>query len=230
MNAADEEAGASIPPLSRAKRRRVWLAALLSLLCPGLGQLYNARPRRGIAVFGLAILGAVPFWVLWTLPPTFAGFIAVVIGIAIFVVVYVFALIDAVLGARRAGTVTLTRFNRVWIYCASIVAWGLTGQIPSLLDVKWHTYSIPSAAMLPTMEVGDYVVAWQGFYRSHEPERGQVAVFKLARDGRTDYVKRIVGLPGDRIQMKGGVLYINGAPVPKAPTENFVYRDDGQIS
>src|SRR5205814_8177745 len=80
-----------------------------------------------------------------------------------------------------------------------------------------------------TLQVGDYIVAWQGFYRSHQPERGQIAVFKLARDGQTDYVKRIVGLPGDRIQMKGGVLYINDIPVPKVAVEDFVSREDERI-
>src|SRR5690606_11382585 len=45
------------------------------------------------------------------------------------------------------------------------------------------------------------------------PERGDVVVFKWPRDNRTDYIKRVIGLPGDRIQMRAGVLHINGEPV-----------------
>ena len=58
------------------------------------------------------------------------------------------------------------------------------------------------------------------------PERGDVAVFKLPRDDDTDYIKRIVGLPGDRIQMKDGRLYLNGEPVARSRIEDFPYTDD----
>ena len=92
-------------------------------------------------------------------------------------------------------------------------------------------FNIPSGSMKPTLLVGDYlfVSKFAYGYSRHSfplslplmkgrlfgslPERGDVAVFKLPSDNKTDYIKRIVGLPGDRIQVLDGVLHVNGQPV-----------------
>ena len=108
----------------------------------------------------------------------------------------------------------------------------------------YEPFNIPSGSMLPTLLVGDYlfVSKFSYGYSRHslplslplipgrvlfsEPERGDVAVFKLPTDGKTDYIKRIIGLPGDEIQMRGGRLYINGTLVERTSTEP-VQVDDG---
>ena len=108
----------------------------------------------------------------------------------------------------------------------------------------YEPFNIPSGSMKPTLLVGDYLFVskfaygysqhsfpfslplFQGRLFGELPERGDVAVFKLPSDNRTDYIKRIIGLPGDRIQVRNGVLYVNGAPAERTRLENF-YDDDG---
>lgn len=97
----------------------------------------------------------------------------------------------------------------------------------------YEPFNIPSGSMIPTLLIGDYLFVSKmsyGYSRHSlpfslplipgriwftEPERGDVAVFKLPSDNSTDYIKRIVGLPGDTIQVTGGVLRINGDAVAR---------------
>ena len=103
----------------------------------------------------------------------------------------------------------------------------------------FSTFSIPSESMLPRLMVGDYLFTakWPyGYSRASlpfdlplgdgrvfgsTPERGDVVVFKHPVD-RSDYIKRVIGLPGDTIQMVNGVLHIDGQPVPKVEVADFV--------
>jgi signal peptidase I len=75
-------------------------------------------------------------------------------------------------------------------------------------------YSVPGASMEPTLMQGDLVWARRGWPAGRPPRRGDLAVFRHPAQP-VDHLKRIVGLPGDRIQMRGGLLYVNGAPVPR---------------
>ena len=97
----------------------------------------------------------------------------------------------------------------------------------------YEPFNIPSGSMIPTLLIGDYLfvskfsygysrysLPWgmplfKGRILAAQPERGDVVVFKLPTDNKTDYIKRLVGLPGDRIQVKEGLLYINDVPVTR---------------
>jgi signal peptidase I len=112
----------------------------------------------------------------------------------------------------------------------------------------FQPFNIPSSSMVPTLLIGDYLFVakysygfskhslpfsppiFDGRIFGREPKRGDVIVFKKPTDNRTDFIKRLVGLPGDTIQMKGGVLYINNVAVPKVRIEDFIERDeDGNV-
>lgn len=114
-----------------------------------------------------------------------------------------------------------------------------------LRTLLYEPFNIPSGSMIPTLLVGDYlfVEKWAYGYSHFSlpfsppvfsgrifgslPKRGDVVVFKLPRDPSTDYIKRIVGLPGDTVQMKGGELFINGQQVPRIYLRDYTVEGDG---
>jgi signal peptidase I len=99
-------------------------------------------------------------------------------------------------------------------------------------------FNIPSGSMQGNLLVGDYLFVskfsygyskytfmgdlFSGRILASKPERGDVVVFKLPKDPTQDYIKRVIGLPGDKIQMIGGILHINGNPIPKKRDGQFV--------
>lgn len=107
----------------------------------------------------------------------------------------------------------------------------------------FQPFSIPSGSMMPTLLVGDYLFVskyaygysrysfpfspnlFSGRIWSGEPKRGDIAVFRLPRNPKIDYIKRVIGLPGDRVQMISNVLHINGKPVERERAGDF--RADG---
>ena len=109
--------------------------------------------------------------------------------------------------------------------------------------ILFQPFNIPSGSMIPTLLIGDYlfVSKYAYGYSNHSlpfsphlfsgrifgqaPKRGDVVVFKFPRDEQQDYIKRVIGLPGDKIQMKDGRLYINGEIVPREPIAKLEERD-----
>ena len=110
--------------------------------------------------------------------------------------------------------------------------------------VLFQPFNIPSGSLVPTLLIGDYLFVSKysyGYSRysipfgppvmsgrvwASEPKRGDIAVFKLPKDNSTDYIKRVIGLPGDRIQVVQGILQINGQPVKRERVEDYETVDN----
>ena len=108
----------------------------------------------------------------------------------------------------------------------------------------FQPFSIPSGSMKSTLLIGDYLFVskysygyskyslpfglplFSGRIMASEPTRGDIVVFKLPRDPSIDYIKRVIGLPGDKIQMIEGQLYINGQAVPHERIDDFIDTDE----
>jgi signal peptidase I len=110
----------------------------------------------------------------------------------------------------------------------------------------FQPFNIPSGSMKATLLVGDYLFVskysygythyslpgslplFSGRIFGSEPQRGDVVVFRLPREDSTDYIKRVIGLPGDRIQMIDGQLQINGQPVKHVRVDDYIDDEDGR--
>jgi signal peptidase I len=108
----------------------------------------------------------------------------------------------------------------------------------------FQPFNIPSGSMKATLLIGDYLFVskytygyshyslpyspplFSGRIWSSPPQRGDVAVFRLPKDDSVDYIKRVIGLPGDRIQMVHGVLHINEQPVKRERIDDYMEIED----
>ena len=201
---------------------RLW-AALLSVFIPGLGQAFRGAYRRGIVfALGATALGianrlTVYVWpalpdrlvlALWLL----TGFF--LIGLVIWVAIDAFRLRGNLPERLKQ------RWKRFLIYGLFLVVsygYGVAFAPPS-----WQSFSIPSASMEPTIVPGDYLLAL-GYRPSLPPQRGELSIFKLRSDPSVDFIKRIVGVPGDRIQMKRGILHINDHPMQREEAGPYTF-------
>ncbi|MEZ2129100.1 MULTISPECIES: signal peptidase I [unclassified Sinorhizobium] len=135
--------------------------------------------------------------------------------------------------------------NALWENIKVIIQALLLAMV--IRTVFFQPFTIPSGSMMPTLLVGDYIFVNKYIYgysryslpfspnlfsgrilAFSEPKRGDVVVFRFPPNPDVDYIKRLVGLPGDHIQVRDGVLYINGTAVPRQPDGFFTsdYRLD----
>ena len=120
---------------------------------------------------------------------------------------------------------------------------GFLGLVATILLLRIFIiapFGIPSESMLPRLMIGDYIIVtkWNYGYSKHSlpfstalgdgriwaelPKRGDVVVFKAPPSGQKDFVKRVIGLPGDRVQVRRGLLYINGHQLNRVQMDDFV--------
>lgn len=132
----------------------------------------------------------------------------------------------------------MTAAEEAWDLAKTVVI--AVGIALVLRVIIFQPFNIPSGSMKPNLLVGDFLFVSKpsyGYSRASlvypltrlplegrlfgsKPERGDVVVFKNKRDGNKDYIKRVIGLPGDRIDVVGGVVYVNTIPIQKDFIEN----------
>jgi signal peptidase I len=200
--------------------RKPGIALAMSLLLPGLGQLYNGQLNKGLMLFmafafvSTPLMALVALWLPegWLLPMLMAALLLTL-------VLFVYGLVDAWRTARYISNYRLQTWQQPGVYLALllfaylVVLIGGTQQIRSSLV---ESFRIPSASMEPTLLRGDFIFADKRVNCpgcKHHIQRGDLAIFVYPNDRTKYYIKRIIGMPGDEIQIENRQVKVNGISI-----------------
>jgi signal peptidase I len=189
---------------------RPWLAGLLQIVTPGLGNLYSGRPLRAL-ILHLSVLCIGLFLLLalvWLPSP-----LNLLLPAAAAIIVMVFMVTDGVRCARAARPdFPLARYNRWYVYLLVVAVVAVAEPFLA------HAYVIQSVlthapSMEPTVLVGDRIVVDKSAYAFSEPKRGDLAIYRTTEFHQAIFMKRIVGMPGETIEIRNREVFINGRKV-----------------
>jgi len=210
----------AMPPSPAAPRIRPFIAVLLSLACTGLGHLYAGAERRGLAFFLLSLMFVPAAAVAAVLPPSTGALALLVAALVLAAGTSIVALVDAARTARRARTTPvhrgLWRPGLVALFLLVSLAFPL-GAAVVLRTWCLEAFRVASGSMEPSFPGGDRILVDKRAYATGAPRRGDVVVFRRPADGGRAYIKRVIGLPGDRIEVSGGTVLVNGRALPTTP-------------
>jgi len=198
-------------------RRKPFLAAFLSFISIGLGYVYCGRIVKGLVLMFLAF--AILLFSAAILK-NLSRINMAVIGISSLVTlaIWLTAIIDSYRTAKHSGPdYQLKEYNRWYVYVIFILAASEgADQIHSNIRSNLiEAFRVSPSGMFPTFEYHDRFVANKNTYKNVAPKRGDVIVFISPENRREDYVKRVVAIPGDTVEMKDNQLFINGAKLEK---------------
>lgn len=205
-------------------RRRPWLAMVLSLLAPGFGQMYCCSPKRAAAYAGAFAAWAIVASILLPAVNDLRWDVGWTLGGAILCIV---AAVDSWRLAKRTPHIVLKQYNRWYVYLVGIAAaTGLSSLASANFDHRGESFYSASASMEPGMPRGERWIASKIELSKQLPERGSIIVFEHPTKPDVDYVKRLIALPGESVQMVDGYVMLDGVEAKRTVVEQM---DDGSV-
>lgn len=202
-------------------------AMLLSLVMPGLGQVYNGEVSKGISLFLIFAFSIPCFSWLALHGPNFSLWMLILLGVFFALSVYALSCIDAVKQAKVISeSYRLGHYNKSYVYL-SMLFFGYFFVLNQLVTYTKtnlvQLYHVPSVSMSPSLEKGDFFFVDKDVNSpgsKRKIKRGDIATFVYPNDRTTIYVKRIIGLPGDKIEMTGTDVKVNGQSLVQGSSIN----------
>lgn len=210
---------------SKTNSRKWWAAGLLSYLVPGLGQIYNGQVTKGLLFYCLySLWGSIVFIsALKTMKRAFSGFHVFLLFFSLLIsfAAFIFIITDAIISAKKQKKIyQLKKYNQWHIYLLAIfisLSVSLSLKI-TIRSIILKPYRIPTASMSPTLLPGDYIMSNKLFFCKHNPECGDMAVFTNPANEKMEWIKRIIGLPDDTLEIRNKIVFINSSPLDEPYT------------
>lgn len=203
-----------------APARSPLVAVVLSLAATGLGQIYCGRIARGLVMFLGSLLFAPAIVVAALLPPATVVLVGLILVLLTVLGVSIFAVVDAFRLARRGRDLFQSMdYNHPLVYALFILV-GLTysaGGLYFLRSSVFEAFAIPTASEVPTLLPGDRVLVNKTTYQRRFVRRGDEVVFRVRSEPGLNWVKRVIALPGDTVEVKDNEVVVNGQPLPREP-------------
>jgi signal peptidase I len=200
--------------------RRPWLAMALSMALPGLGQVYNGQVYKGLTMFALlALMTPASAWLAVHLPVERGLTLTVIAGALSALALYAWSIADA---RRTAHALTdgysARPYNQGYAYVAFFLcgyAFVLSPLVAQTKAATLELFKVPTRSMVPALLPGDRFFVDKNVNRSGGAAlwRGAIAVLTYPNNRTLLYVKRVIGLPGDHIEIKDSAIFVNGRPI-----------------
>ena len=193
-------------------RRWPWLAVTLSVIMTGLGHIYCGKFAKGLVLTLLSCILIPVISGALSVSHSTIRIVVIITSLFISLVVWLFAIIDSWYTARHTtDSYTLKDYNRWYVYIILILM-GTGGSTQIAFNVRANlveAFRVPASSNYPTIVPNDRILANKLAYKTADPERGDLIVFLNPENRRINYIKRVVAVAGDTVEIKGGQLYVN---------------------
>jgi len=218
--ALQEEMDEPSATVINAPPRKAWVAAILGILFGPLAMVYCGRARRAIAwLFLTLVIGLAGFaWMVYLA----RGQVGILIGAALILLPQIALIVDAIMLARNASPSPRRPYQRWWAYVVIAAAiWSFNSFVAGNVRSHWaEAFYIPTRSMQDTLLPGDRFIVDRLTRRWREPRHGELVAHYAHEPGSPIYMKRVLGLPGDKIEIRHEKVFRNGQQLQE-PYANF---------
>lgn len=208
------------------KPRKIWIAAILTFLTIGLGHIYSGELKKGVLFYiGQYLVLVLCISLLYFFP----SFIILMGALLIWPTYFLYCLIDAIRIAQKGRPFYQVKsFNRWYLYLIVVICTSFVIQPVISNSIKVHmiqAYQIPAGSLKPTLLVGDQILSKKGLALKKGLHKGEMIIFPYPEDPSKEYIKRIIAVGGDEIEIKNKKVLINGDQIE----EPYVIHLDSRI-
>ncbi len=199
-------------------------ALLLSMIMPGLGQIYCGAFTTGliIAFIGIILIPVIGFSIISE------NTTMIILSCTATVIYMPAAMADAIIRARRVGKeYQLKEYNRWYVYLLLVLI-SMGGVLPTVLVVKSYVaeaFIVPVASNYPSILPGERVLTNKLVYKKHEPNRGEMIVFINPQNRHIKYIKRIIAIAGESVEIRDNDVYVNDIKLEREAISNQYLND-----